>query len=275
MFDKSAIEALTESKAIAEAAAAVTKAFDHNHGAAALPENITLRDLEKFMPVRRRPRGVMTTSSVTDFATYIGQHKQEGATVFVSHKQMHATAVLDLGVPELPGHAENTAYLVPKMTAAYQALLAIAAIASVEQARAAEFLEDWSECIKCLDGEAPLQTKHAIAAVRSITIEGMRRIESNEEQLSASKSSFESVKATSRTALPTRIAFLCIPYAGFEPRTFALRLGIRTGSDKPTLTLRAINQEQQNEQMAIELGTKVQAALSESLPVLIGEYTAK
>lgn len=274
MFDKDAIDAITKAAAIEQAANAVTYAIKSD-GFVALPDNFTAHDLEKFMPVRRRARGVMGTSSTEAFAAYVGEHKEPGCTVFVSHKFMSATAVLDMGTPEAPGHAGNLAHLSPKSTAAYQALQAIVGRAAIDQKTAAEFLEDWSTCLRCFDGDTLLENKHAIAAVRSITIEGLKKVESNEEQLSASRSSFESVKATSRTALPTRIEFFCEPYMGFAGRIFAMRLGIRTGGNEPALTLRVISQEKHDEEMAAELGNKVTTAIGGTCPVLIGEYSAK
>lgn len=117
--------------------------------------------------------------------------------------------------------------------------------------------------------------KHAIAAVRNITIEGLRKVEASEQQLSASKSTFESVSASSKDPLPTTIYFRCEPYHGFENRLFVLRLGIRTSDGKPAITLRIVNEELHEEQMAQELSDKVRAAVNDACPVLIGDYTGR
>lgn len=279
MFDKSAIDTLAQATAINQASATVVMALDDTNGAAALPDNFALHDLEKFMPTRRRARGAMSTSSVSDFAAYVGQHAQTGSTVFVSHKVMAAVAVLDLGTTDAPGHAEHRATITPDMTAAYTAMRNIAQGRALEQGTVAEFLEDWAPHIKCADEAGPIVLKHAVAAVRKITVEGLRKVEASEEQLSASKSSFESVKATSTQPLPTLIEFRCVPYHGFTERTFSLRLGIRT-TDKPAITLRIINSELHDEEMAQELANRVKLAVSSELgevqcPVLIGEYASK
>jgi uncharacterized protein YfdQ (DUF2303 family) len=112
--------------------------------------------------------------------------------------------------------------------------------------------------------------------VRSITIEGLRKVEASEQQLSSSRSAFEHVLASSKDTLPTHIYFKCVPYQGFDERTFVMRLGIRT-SDKPAIVLRVINREQHDEEMADELRNKVFAAINaeKEMPVLVGDYTAK
>ena len=64
------------------------------------------------------------------------------------------------------------------------------------QTDVAEYLEDWAPLIRS-ENEAgeDIAVKHAAAAVRKITIEGTRRQESSEQQLSAARSTFEQVKA--------------------------------------------------------------------------------
>jgi uncharacterized protein YfdQ (DUF2303 family) len=82
------------------------------------------------------------------------------------------------------------------------------------------------------------------------------------------------VTASSTETLPTYVYFTCEPYHEFEERTFVMRLGIRT-TDKPAITLRIVNREQHDEDMAAELRAKVDAAITDGLPVLVGDYSAK
>lgn len=99
-------------------------------------------DIEAFMPERIRARGTMQTPFVRDFAAYATQHADAGTTVFVDAQEMAATAVLNLGGPDAPGHADNKAKLTPIKTAAYKALLGITG-RPITQQDAAEFFEDW------------------------------------------------------------------------------------------------------------------------------------
>lgn len=271
MFDATAIEKLTEAQSIGAAAAATAAGLAM--GAVALPESYAIHDLEKMQEHRRRARGVMSTSVVADFAIYVQQHKEEGASVFINPDEMTATAVLNLGTPEHPGHADNIARLGLKRTAAYAALRNIATGAGHKQATIAEFFEDWPTELEFFNEAGPVPASKAIAAIRKVTIESLRKLESTEQSLSASKSAFESVAATSSEPIPTTIYFNCVPYADLSARTFVMRLTIGTGGDKPTVGLRIVKQEEHDEEMAQELASLVVGAVP-GTPALVGTYKA-
>ena len=115
-----------------------------------------------------------------------------------------------------------------------------------------------------------------IAAVRKITIEALRKAEASVSQLSATQSAFEQVKASSGAdKLPTHIYFKCVPYLGFDARTYVLRLSIHTGEKAPSLKLRIVNKEQHDEELGNELAAKVRDAFGDAMPVHLGAYTAK
>lgn len=273
MFDKEAIEAINEGTGIYQAVNAVAKAFKDNKAAVALPEKYKIHDLEPYLDNRRRARGTMTTESVADFSKYVREHKEAGASVFVEADSMQAVAVLNLGTPTTPGHTDNRAKLVMRKTAAYTALKAHASGQGMTQAKAAEFMEDWQDLIECYADSEAMGTHKAIAAVRDITIEAAKKVESQEQQLSATRSALESVKASSKHTLPTHIYFKCEPFAGLQERTFVLRLGIQTGTDKLGVVLRIVKQEAHDEEMANEFARKVDdALLGWSVPVLVGSY---
>jgi uncharacterized protein YfdQ (DUF2303 family) len=269
MIDKDAIEALQLSEAITAA--------NNNVGASfvtALPDGFRLHDLEKHQTNRRRAIGVMKTNALPDFATYVEAHAEIGATVFVNAQAMSATAVLNLGVPEEPGQADNLAVLEARRTAAFSALQHIANGQPRSQQEIAEFMEDWPSMVSCFNDEGTISPAKAIAAVRKVTIEAMRKMESQEKQLSASRSAFESVQATSTEPLPTLVYFETVPYHGLASRLFVLRLGVRTSGDKPTITLRVQNLEQHEEEMANELAELVSATVK-TTAVLLGTYQPK
>lgn len=275
MFDKEAITALQEGQSIASATAALADSA-RTKDSVALPSDYKLHDLEKYLPLRRRARGTMTTSVPVSFVDYTQTHAESGVSVFVDAEHMSATSVLNLGTPSAPGHADNRATLTLTRTAAYTAMRSVAMGIGLKQAAIAEFLEDWPDQIKCLNDEGYIPTAKAVAAVRKLTIETMRKLESEEQSLSASRSAFESVQATSKEPIPTSIHFTCQPFAHLQPRTFALRLAIQTGSDKPSISLRVVKAEQHNEEMAGEFVALITALFDtdDSLPVrlLIGAY---
>ena len=272
MFDKEAITALQEAQAIHQANNALSISKETKE-TVALPSDYKLHDLEKLLPNRRRARGTMSTAVLEAFADYAKSHAESGASVFVDAETMSATAVLNLGTPDAPGHADNKAKLQLKRTAAFSALLHVANGASQRQATVAEFLEDWALQIKCANDVGEIPTTKAIAAIRKLTIETMRKLESEEQSLSQSRSAFESVQATSKEPIPTTIVFTCQPYTDLTERTFAIRLSVQTGGDKPAITLRIIKVEQHSEDMAIELADLVESKFSEGIQVLIGAYS--
>lgn len=278
MFDKEAIEAINEGTGIYQASNALSNAFESQRFLVSLPEKFKTHDLEQYLPNRRRARGTMTTESVPDFAKYFQDHVEHG-TVFVDKDGMKAVGVLNLGNPEQgPGHADNKAVLSLKSVAAYDAFRKVANGQQQSQTTVAEWMEDWQYLIQCFhesDGisSTEMTVAKAIAAVRNITIEAARKVESEEQQLSASRSAFESVKASSKHMLPTHIYFKTVPYVGLEERTFVLRLGILTGGDKTAIVLRPVKMEEHQQEMAEEFAGIVAKSLEMTgYPVLIGSY---
>lgn len=280
MFDKEAIKALQEAQAIAAAQSAIDRAIATDAaealggGVTALPSDYKIHDLEDKLPYRRRARGTMKTSSVPDFAAYVAAQAEPGASVvFVDQRRMAAVAVLNLGSPDFPGHADNLAEFGAQETAAYAALRSIATGVAQKQQAVAEFLEDWPGAVKCYHEAADISPPRAIAAVRTLTLESMRRLEATEGQLSAARSTFESVKASSGPdPLPTHVYFSCAPYTGLAERVFVLRLGVRADEKAPGITLRIVNIEQHAEDMAAELAALVRGAVTVS--VMVGTYRA-
>lgn len=272
MFDKDTLTALQEGASIRMAQAALEESKITKE-TVALPSDYRLHDLENYLPNRRRARGAMTTSSLLSFAAYSKEHLEEGATVFVDKDGMSATAVLNLGTPERPGHADNNAVIKLDKTAAYKALTAIANGVGRSQKEVAEFLEDWSGLIRCFNEDGEIKNSQAIASVRKITIDSMRKLESEEQSLGASKSAFESVQASSKEPLPTIIELNCVPYSDLENRSFVLRLGVLTGEATPKVNLRIIKAEQASEEMAEEFSARISDAFDGSLPVVLGTYS--
>jgi len=273
MFDADVIKELSKAQAIQAANAAIDR---QSTGAIALPSDHNIHDLEKFMPTRRRLRGAMVTSVIGDFASYAKKNAELGAAIFIEPESMIATAVLNLGTQEKPGHADNTARLEQKRTAAYESLRKIADGKGYPQSAIAEFLEDWINLIACHKDGADVPANKAIAAVRKISIEALRKLESAEQQLSASRSAFESVTASSTEPLPTEICFTCVPYKDIAERTFVMRLGILTGADKPAINLRIIKIEEHEEQMAEQFAECIVNAIgNDDIPAMLGKYAVK
>lgn len=271
---ESLVSIMQEHQQIEAASAAADRALKAS-GLLYLPSDFTQHDVEGFMDQRRRARGTMNTPFVGDFAGYTVNHADAGTTVFVDAQEMAATAVLNLGGPSDPGHADNKAKLAPIKTAAYRALLSVVDKPLTQQ-KTAEFFEDWAgQLMYFSDGENPaaISAKQAVAAVRRITIENLARVDSEAQSLSANRSAFESVSASSKDPIPTFVYFECKPYADLAERTFVLRLGILTGEKTPSLVLRIQKAEEHTEEMANELAGLIRNAFTGAdIPVLLGSY---
>lgn len=159
---------------------AVKEAVLTTWGATALHEDVKVHDLEHLLPCRRRARGAMTTAYVAPFAQYATAYADHGAAVFVDAEHMAATAVLDLGTKETPGHADHRAKLQPSKTATYTALLNINGRAQSQQLLA-EFVEDWGTTARMqfFNADGEIQTGKALAAIRRITVENLRKVDSH------------------------------------------------------------------------------------------------
>lgn len=223
-------------KVIDQAGKALAAGLTANNGAVALPERFQLHDLENYLSTRRRAAGLMTTPFINDFVAYVELHKQDGCTIFVDADQMQGKAVLDLGTPAAPGHCANVAALAPKATAAFASLKSVIE-RQRNQKETAEWLEDWAPILKAQADGQEIDIRKAIQAVRSITIEGLNKIHHEEQSLSATRSAFESVKASSEETLPSHFLFKCKPYPDLKEREFVLRLSVLTDG-KPMLVLR-------------------------------------
>lgn len=279
MLNEQAINAIQQSEATNSVARALDVASNCGHRVFLAPSNFNLHDIEKYMPVRRRARGVMETSDITSFAEYTATHQEKGCTVFVNADDMRATAVLNMGGPSEPGHADNLAQLKIKKTAALAALLTHATGASMSQGTAAEFLEDWSDQIKCFDENgASIPQNLAVAAIRKLTLDAARKVESTVKALSQSVSAFESVQASSADPIPVSLDFVTEPYHGLPPYTFQVRVGVLTSGEKPTITMRVRDMQGRIDSMARDFADLVRTAIAartdqNSIPVSVGNYT--
>lgn len=281
MIDKDTLVELQKADAIAKAGSAIKYAMDME-SPVALPTDMELHDLEDYAPNRYRLAGSLNTTRLTDFVSYCRENAEDGAKVLVNAEHMQATALLNFGDKTCPGHADNRATLKYRQTPAYAALLKMNS-STPAQRELAEWLEDWRDHLQCWAEHEEIDLPLAVAAVRNVTIEALNKAETTVEQLGASRSEFESIKATSKQTLPTIITFTCKPYTELPERTFRLRLHIHTAERAPRITLRIINLPQHEDDMATEVVDQITAAFAQhdqvqgaqlaALPVLVGSYT--
>ena len=217
-------------------------------GAVALPDNFTIEDVERFMPLRRRFRGKLHTHSLSDFILYVKTRAGDAtAPGFIDADKLSATVLFNLGTVEAPGHAEDAAILQPKASPAYAALLASNSNAYAHQ-DALNWLQDWSDHIAYADEDgADLPGNTSYNALRKVTISALNESTSEERTHGATRSALAQVEAKGNAPLPALIRFTCTPYKGLPERVLWVRLQIRDNGGKPVFLLRIRNLDREKE----------------------------
>ena len=218
----------------------------------ALPNGVSLRNLEEFSEFKDRFEYHFDTDSIKDYGTYCDEFAIEGTKCFVNGDEMSAQTIFDLGTKENPLHQVNDAQLKLKKTAAYCALLKTNGL-RLKQKDAANFLEDWGEHITVYsDEETKLSIHQASKRIRELKIEAIASRETRVSDYGETRSGFEQIEAKDQETLPSELHFICKPYQGLSDRAFVLKMAILTGEDKPLIVFRIIKLEAQQEDIVEE-----------------------
>ncbi|MFC0709242.1 DUF2303 family protein [Azorhizophilus paspali] len=258
---------------IDNAVAAAGDTPDTHTPVAILPGSFSVVDMEKYQVGRSRFRGALSTTSLADFASYVIDRRGiDPAKGFIDQDAMRCVAFFNLGDEACPGHADDTATLTLKPTAAYSAVQAIAG-EPLSQKALAEWMEDWHANIEA-ESEAgdPMSTVQAIAAVRNITIKAASERNHVENNFSAQRSAMDAIEAKSQETLPGALHFTCIPYEGLGKRLITLRLSILTGGDKPVLKPRWVGEEQTREEIAHDFKSVLASEIGDAAALTLGIF---
>jgi uncharacterized protein YfdQ (DUF2303 family) len=113
----------------------------------------------------------------------------------------------------------------------------------------------------------------ALQAIRNLTITAVKESTHIDRDLGATRSTLEEVEAKSKSAkIPPHLVFSTIPYQGFAPRDFRLRLSVLTG-EKPRLVLRIVGREAIEEEIAQEFKTILLREIGDSATMVIGSFS--
>lgn len=240
----------------------------------ALPNDVVIHDLEQYQAGRRRFRGTLRTDSLSDFVGYVKRRAGDGQTPgFIDSEKLSANVLFNLGNEQNPGHADDVAKLALKPTAPYAALLAING-RQVPQKDALDWLQDWSAHVAFYnESDEAMPAAAAITAIRKITIRATAESTTTQENFRANRSVMEDVEARGASVLPSEVRFTCTAYPGLPDRTFRLRLGVLTNTDKPVLTLRVRNLEAEQEAIAQAFKRVLLDELEASATLTIGTFT--
>lgn len=235
--------------------------------------------IEHLQPGRSRYRGKYASNTLADFASYVVRTHENGLTQgqaqgFIDPDNMACVAYFNLGDNEHPGHADHTASLKLKPSAAYAALRG--ALAKPHDQRSLhDFIEEWRDFIVPMTAGVPDTTRtipSVLAAVRSITIDKARSDTHDDRDFGATRSTMESVDAKSQHTLPTGLVFRCVPHEGLPSREFRLRLGVSTGGDKLVLVLRLQQAEAVQEAIAADFCAALSDKLRTACSLVLGTF---
>ena len=273
-MDGTAIKQITDNAAAIELAQRVNETFSP---VAAMPEHFKVVDLEQYEEFRTGFRARFVTHLIHSFVRYHGNPTATISPVFVDPERATAKVIFDLGSSSEPGHCRNTAELALKKTAAFVAFESLFSRSDIDQRKLAEWLEDWREYISAVGSDGSyIDVKQTINTVRKVTIEGVRKSDSSEENFSSSRSTLESITARSEAGeLPSVLIFRAEPFHGLSTRDFRFRISIRTGGEKVSFGAFRIQEGVDSE----EIGNDFCEILKEKLPpetnIVIGTIDTK
>lgn len=249
-------------------------AIGYNDTALALPDNMTIHDVEKYAKAPARFRGTFTTNALDPFVKYLSDNDAAGdSALFISTDSMSAVAILDLGRPGRPMHGESRAVIKSEPTLEFLAVKNSVTSWKPQEA-AVEWLEDW---LPNLTTQSDATMPKVIHALRSIRVTTDSAKESVITDFSASKSALEKIEAKSSSGeIPSTIFFTCIPFSfNYQTRTFPLRVKIKTTKDGVMIafccTVLSQIEEQIRREFEAELAVRLEA-LNVKLPTYVGTF---
>lgn len=250
----------------------------------AIHENFKVHDLEQFQAGRNRARGVLKTPSFDDFKSYVlGNTQSENsvpevkvyAPVFVDHKNVSATAILNFKVVGLAqGHCDHKAVLQLEPTVVWEKLNQLKDN-KLNQKRFATLLEDWASVFTATSetGET-INIAEAINAVRNMKVGASSTTDSSVSNMQETRSVFDKVEASSTAGkLPSYFEIIDPAYVGLDDKKIRLRLVVNSSDGEPSFALQIVKEELLRNEIIQEFKEKVIALLPEN-PVRIGTFSA-
>lgn len=234
----------------------------------ALILNNQVHSIEHLQAHRSRFRGVMSTSSLADFVSYVEDHP--GGEGFIDPKDVRCTVYHNLGSAQEPGHADWRSELRLEPTAAYAALLSIEG-KPLPQRELVEWIEDWSAQLTAERAGTSEHINTAVTAIRELTVEAKKSTTSTDRDFGASRSAFEEIEAKAKGGIPNYLIMTAQPYQGLQAREFKLRLSVITG-ERPQLTLRIVGKEALQEEIVREFKTALIEEIGDKATLTIGTF---
>ncbi|MCV4287746.1 YfdQ family protein [Pseudomonas capsici] len=239
-----------------------------------LPDGAKIVNLEQYSSGRSRFRGTFSTNSLVDFSKYVQDRAAPDAKGFINQDEMNCSVLFNLGTELVPGHADDSAVLKLKPTAAYQAVQAISGRA-MSQKDMSDWIEDWHSALSAVgDNLQNIPLAKAIAAVRTISVKATSESDHTVSETRASRSAMDAIEATSKETLPTSLIFSAVPFEGLQLREIILRISVITSGSQPALKLRWVGEEVQREEIAQEFKSVLEVQIGEAASLALGSFSA-
>lgn len=239
----------------------------------AVNQNYSIQDTERFQTGRDRARGVLITPVFEDFKSYVLNHAEAPAPVFVDHKNVSAVAVLNFDqVGYAQGHCDHKAVLKLEPTVVWEKLNQLKDN-KLSQKRFATLLEDWATVfLATTESGESIHIAEAINAVRNMKVDGSVTRDAAVSNMSESRSVLERVEATSTAGkLPAYFEIADTAYVGLEEKTIRLRLLVNSADGEPSFALQIVKEELLRNEIVQEFKDKVIDLLPEN-QVRIGTF---
>ncbi|MGB1277953.1 MAG: DUF2303 family protein [Nannocystaceae bacterium] len=230
---------------------------------------ITAEDTAKAKGERHRERFRYQTSSIIDWAKYIGdRHEDESVKTDLNPKvyideDFSAVCVFNSTISQTGGMADDVAWLNLKKTASMRVVEAIISQSWVGQQTAINWAHESSEWID--DFPALLKYLQNVKAIISAEKESVQT------ETKVRRSAMEQVAIKSEGAPITLITMLVTPYLGLSQFAVDLRLETRFTDGKPTFRFMWDAAENQIEQALMEFQRLADEAVHPDARVYIGE----
>ena len=241
-----------------------------------VPEDYKIQNLESMKANPNHFRGTFSTRVLSQFIYYIGKNGSANTGVFINQDIMSATAILDMGNPDLPEWGKHRADAALKLTPAYSALIGFHD-ARLDQQNFIDFAEDWQDNILFYYDEPEkadaLAFKSIIKTLRKIKTSTTAVAENAVENFSRSRSAMESIEITAGNEKPpTGFLFKVIPYDGFDEVTFDCPLRAITDDKAVKLKYRIVQLAQHQLNIANQFKEKIVSGIKiNELAIFIGD----
>lgn len=245
-------------------------------GMLALPSDFSVHDLEHALRHRRRLRGKFRTSRIADFVAYARAGRDDlKPTVFVSNDSLVATAVLNIGDMESPGHADDRAHLILTPTAEWRALQEVDGTVYSQ----AEFLDrhaDWDYAIDFVRAGKTVPTAAAVAALRDVSITRSTSRSFLELPNKRQQGSLEAVEVNALADLPDGFIFTFRPADELPVMKALCRLVLLPSEDdnpkKAFVRVRVTGLEALKAEIVREFVARLQGEFVGDATVYVGSY---